>query len=75
MGLISSSTPTKRWIVEVCVDYRRLNKFTSHDTYPILWIDNRLDALSGIIRQPIIKILKISQGSITIFSLTIAASQ
>ncbi|UYV78418.1 hypothetical protein LAZ67_16001289, partial [Cordylochernes scorpioides] len=30
-----------------CVDYRRLNKITKKDVYPLPWVDDALDNLSG----------------------------
>ncbi|UYV62725.1 K02A2.6-like, partial [Cordylochernes scorpioides] len=42
-----STCEEKEWVLEFCVDYRRLNKITKKDVYPLPRVDDALDNLSG----------------------------
>lgn len=47
MGLPCCPCEEERWLHPLCVDYRRLNKITSKDVYPLPRIDDALDCLQG----------------------------
>ena len=47
MGLTHCSCKERRWQLEVCVDYRKLNDVTKKDFYPLPRVDDTLDRLAG----------------------------
>ena len=47
MGSAGVICEEEGWYLEVCVDYRQLNKVTIHNKYPFPWIDDLSDKLQG----------------------------
>ncbi|KAA3465938.1 DNA/RNA polymerases superfamily protein [Gossypium australe] len=47
LGCTGSICKEERWIVEVCIDYRQLNKVTIKNKYPLFRIDNLFGQLKG----------------------------
>ena len=47
MGISPLPGPEKRWQCKACVDYRRLNKVTRPDAFPVPKVDECIDTISG----------------------------